>query len=89
MGDMREVFDQHRQVDKERKLTGAVRNRQQLNDAGISTEAEQSNGALKFTTSVGTVMFYMTTGRWTLKNKTFTGGAQSFVNWAKKNKITL
>lgn len=28
MGDMREVFDLHRQVDKERKLTGAVRNRQ-------------------------------------------------------------
>lgn len=30
MGDMREVFDLHRQVDKERKLTGAVRNRQRL-----------------------------------------------------------
>ncbi|CNH60622.1 Uncharacterised protein [Yersinia frederiksenii] len=68
MGDMREVFDQHKQVDKERKITVAARNRQQLKDAGISTDAEQSNGSLRITSSIGIVMFYMTTGRWQFKD---------------------
>lgn len=89
MDDMRELYDLHKQLNKERKLSNAERNRNQLKDAGISTEAEQSNGALKIISSTGTVMFYMTTGRWQFKGDTFTGGAHSMINWAKKRKISL
>ena len=83
------AFKFKKEIDKERKEKNIKASLEVLKNHGINCNMDFNNASVKLKSSVGTVMFYPSTGRWQHKNKTYSGGAKSFIGWLKNQNITI
>lgn len=85
MGDMGDIFRAYTQAKKERHANNKVRNLQILRDSGLEF-AERPEACLFRGVDKPKVDFFPSTGRWRVPalNRTFSGGAEAFIAWYRK-----
>jgi len=91
MGDMAEGFKILDELRKERHANWQVQNMEALNKSGLKFTVSSGGAVLFREVGKPKVDFYPSTGRWRVATdptiKTFKGGAESFINWYKKEKV--
>ena len=85
MGELREVFNELKELKKERHSKWKGMNLDVIEDSGVEYK-KASDECYCFRSNNCKADFYPSTGRWRdLKTgKTLSGGAVSFLNWYKK-----
>ena len=86
MGDMRELFDDLKELrrrDRATRATQAAAMIQLVRDNSDSVNID-ANGTWNVKKGSHRIQFYPTKGTWQYRNKMFRGGIYAFVNWLEK-----
>jgi len=82
MGDMRDDFLALTQARKERHAAWFEKNKEEIIKSSLTFVDKGT--VLLFRNNIK-ADFYPHTGRWRSNNKTYSGGAKTFINWFLKN----